>query len=133
MFYSRLELVYTLLFVLLCLLTEKVIQKTVFADMDLTKLGLEWEQLESMFCAKVPIQVEKKEEKKKTVQLIEPKRQQNVSIFLNTFKKEYDQIRRAVIQLDPCKYKKEAEVILPHFRWRKNDFLMLLKLLFRCQ
>eukprot|EP01114_Cavostelium_apophysatum_P006944 TRINITY_DN1855_c0_g1_i3.p1 TRINITY_DN1855_c0_g1~~TRINITY_DN1855_c0_g1_i3.p1 ORF type:complete len:1275 (+),score=435.86 TRINITY_DN1855_c0_g1_i3:56-3826(+) len=80
------------------------INKTVFADMsakELTKIEIDFDKLESLFCAKQLIVSEKKEDPKKTViHLIDGKRSQNVMIFLNTFKKENHEIRRAILEMD---------------------------------
>ena len=38
---------------------QRLIKNTVFADMDLAKLGIDYEHIESLFCSK-PIVIEKK-------------------------------------------------------------------------
>lgn len=88
---------------------QRTIDQTVFAQMDVMKLDLDYKSIESLFCAKLPEEKIKKNEEKtsKVIHLIEPKRQQNVGIFLNTVKRAPEEIKRAVKKLDednlaPC-------------------------------
>eukprot|EP01130_Rhizamoeba_saxonica_P011440 TRINITY_DN4757_c0_g1_i4.p1 TRINITY_DN4757_c0_g1~~TRINITY_DN4757_c0_g1_i4.p1 ORF type:complete len:945 (-),score=347.73 TRINITY_DN4757_c0_g1_i4:302-3136(-) len=78
--------------------------KTIFVDLfdEASKLELPTEELESLFCKKV---VEKKvvEEKPKgpvKVSLVDPKRNQNTGIYLQTFKKTNQEIFDAIMILD---------------------------------
>jgi len=83
--------------------TNKV-KKTVFAGMDWIKIDLPIKELEEQFSKKIleAKQDSKDTEKKKAkkISIVDPKRTQNVSIFLSKFKMESDVILKAVKDCD---------------------------------
>jgi len=77
------------------------ITKTFWKDIDETVLPIDWEDVERNFSQKVvEKKVVEKTEKKEEVVLISGKREQNVSIFLSTLKRDNDEIRDAILELD---------------------------------
>jgi hypothetical protein len=65
-------------------------------------LQINYEQIETLFCAKMPTEKKKPEldNRAKTVDLVDPKRRQNVLIFLNTFKRDNNELRDAVLSVN---------------------------------
>lgn len=77
------------------------ITKTFWKDIDETVLPFDWDEVERNFAQKqVEKKVVEKKEKKEEVVLISGKREQNVSIFLSTLKRDNDEIRDAILELD---------------------------------
>ncbi len=89
-------------------LANRQVKGTVFEDMDETELVdqdfLPLAEVEELFATKVIVEKEKEEgdkkEKAKEIVLISGKREQNISIFLKTLKRDNDEIRDAILDMD---------------------------------
>jgi hypothetical protein len=81
------------------------VSKTVFAGFDFTKVELDTTALENMFGAQeakkadAPVK-ETKPAKEALFSAVEPRRLQNVGIFLQTFKVSHSEIKDAILMLD---------------------------------
>jgi len=82
----------------------RLVEKTIFAKMDFNAVDLNFGEIENLFCAKVTAKAsgdgDKDKAKSKTVSLIDQKRTQNVSIFLNTIKKTPEEIKKMTKDLE---------------------------------
>jgi hypothetical protein len=89
-------------------LANRQVKGTIFEDMDETELVdqdfLPLAEVEELFATKVIVEKEKEEgekkEKAKEIVLISGKREQNISIFLKTLKRDNDEIRDAILDMD---------------------------------
>eukprot|EP01122_Echinamoeba_exundans_P009101 TRINITY_DN313_c0_g1_i1.p1 TRINITY_DN313_c0_g1~~TRINITY_DN313_c0_g1_i1.p1 ORF type:complete len:586 (-),score=237.19 TRINITY_DN313_c0_g1_i1:161-1870(-) len=84
---------------------DRVAAKTIFNNFDPTKVELDLNSLEEFFGKKEEVKKvvaadEKKPAKEQLVTHLDPKRLQNVGIFLQTFKMSHAEIKEAILMLD---------------------------------